>query len=246
MELKDKVIVITGASSGIGKAAAISYAKHGANVVIVYKNDDKNAELVKDLCSECGGSHAIVKTDITNSSDLEKLVTFIKETYGRVDVLVNNAGIFAASKTASDPEIFAQHFQTNLLAVAQITEAIIPLMNQGKIIMVSSVHGKIGHGRPEAAAYSAMKAALDNYTLNLAKELAPKILVNGVAPGKTLTPMWDGLTEDELKTEAAEQLINRFVTAEEVADAIMFLTKNDAMCGEIVTIDGGMSLKTLG
>jgi NAD(P)-dependent dehydrogenase (short-subunit alcohol dehydrogenase family) len=91
-----------------------------------------------------------------------------------------------------------------------------------------------------------MKAALDNYTLNLAKELAPKILVNGVAPGKTLTPMWDGLTEEELKVEASEQLINRFVTSEEVADAIMFITKNDAMCGEIVTIDGGMSIKTLG
>ncbi|WKZ30083.1 MAG: SDR family oxidoreductase [Candidatus Dojkabacteria bacterium] len=246
MELKNKTVVITGGSSGIGKATAIQYAKEGANVIIVYKEDGQGALSVKDLCAEYGGNHAIVKADLTNKNDIEKLVAFLAEKYHAIEILVNNAGIFMGSKTASDGEIFQAHFDVNLLSIVHVTDALLPLIKQGKIVMVSSIHGRLGHGRPEAAAYSAMKAALDNYTKNLAKELAPNILVNSVAPGKTMTSMWEGLSDAELSEEAAEQAIGRFITADEVADAILFLTKNDAMCGEILTIDGGMSLITLG
>ena len=108
------------------------------------------------------------------------------------------------------------------------------------------MHGKIGHGRPRAIAYSSMKAALDSYTKNLAKDLAPAIIVNAVAPGKTLTPMWGELNKKEKKELAATQLMNRFILPEEIAEGIIFLIKNDAICGEILTIDGGMSLKALG
>ena len=94
-------------------------------------------------------------------------------------------------------------------------------------------------------AYCAMKAALDSYTKNLAKILAPKILVNGIGPGKTLTPMWGELGKEEEKELGNDQLIERFIRPEEIAEGILFLAKNDAVCGELLIIDGGMSLKSL-
>jgi 3-oxoacyl-[acyl-carrier protein] reductase len=91
-----------------------------------------------------------------------------------------------------------------------------------------------------------MKAALDSYMKILAKHLAPDILVNAVAPGKTLTPMWGDMDKKYKKEQASEHLINRWINPSEIADGVVFLAKNDAVCGEILTIDGGMSLKVLG
>src|SRR3989344_1932131 len=125
-------------------------------------------------------------------------------------------------------------------------KAATPLMREGKIVNISSIHGRLGHGRPSAAAYSAFKAALENYTKNLAKDLAPKILVNAVAPGRGATPMWGDPDVKEQEELGQVHLIKRMIQPEEIADAIIFLAKNDAMCGEIITIDGGMSLVTLG
>ena len=119
-------------------------------------------------------------------------------------------------------------------------------MDEGKIVNVSSVNGKLGHGSPSSIAYSSMKAAFDSYTKNLAKFLVPKILVNTISPGRTLTPIWGDLNAEEKKELGNAHLIQRFILPEEIADGILFLIKNDAICGEILTIDGGMSLKTLG
>ena len=110
---------------------------------------------------------------------------------------------------------------------------------------MSSIHGRLGHGRPSASAYSAFKAALDSYTQNLAKDLAPRILVNAIAPGRTATPMWGSPDEEKQKELGKVHLIKRMIQPEEVADAVLFLIRNDAVCGEILTIDGGMGLVTL-
>jgi 3-oxoacyl-[acyl-carrier protein] reductase len=119
-------------------------------------------------------------------------------------------------------------------------------MEKGKIIFISSIHGKLGHGRPTAIAYSSMKAALDSYMKNLAKHLAPNILVNSIAPGRTLTPMW-GKMDEKYKSKLAEgHLIKRWIEPNEIADGAIFLAKNDAVCGQILIIDGGMSLKVFG
>ncbi len=115
-------------------------------------------------------------------------------------------------------------------------------MKRGKIINVSSIHGRLGYGRPTAAAYASIKAALDNYTKNLAKQLAPRILVNAVAPGRVATPMWGSPSPRQQKKLGEVHLIKRMIQPEEVADAITFLVKNDAMCGEILSIDGGYRL----
>lgn len=119
-------------------------------------------------------------------------------------------------------------------------------MKAGKIVNVSSIHARLGNGRPDAIAYSAFKAALESYTKNLAKAVAPNILVNAVAPGRVATPMWrdpDAVTQKKL---GGVHLIKRMIQPDEIADGIIFLAKNDAVCGEVLTIDGGMGLVTVG
>lgn len=170
----------------------------------------------------------------------------IAKKYKKLDILVNNAGIFDDSDNPTNLEAFENIFSVNFLAQIRIIKYALKIMKIGKIVNISSVHGKIGHGRPEAIAYSAMKSALDSYTKNLAKDLAPNILVNAISPGKTFTAMWGKLNEKEEKELASTQLINRFILPEEIAEGVIFLIKNDAVCGEILTIDGGMSLKILG
>jgi len=170
----------------------------------------------------------------------------IKNKFGKLDILINGGGIFYPSDTPTNLDVYANNFNVNFLSQIRVTKYALDLMKTGRIINISSIHGRLGHGGPRAMGYASLEAALESYTKNLARALAPKILVNAIAPGRTLTPRWGKLTEKEKKDYGAGQLINRFVEPGEVAHAIIFLLENDAMCGEILTIDGGMSLKTLG
>jgi 3-oxoacyl-[acyl-carrier protein] reductase len=245
MEIKNKVVLITGASQGIGKSTAIALSKQGANVIINFNSSESLANEVLEECNKYSQKNMVVKADITNENDVKEMFNKITKKYSKLDILINNAGIFDESDSPTNLNAFENTFSVNFLAQVRVSKYALEIMKIGKIINVSSVHGKIGHGRPGAIAYSAMKAALDSYTKNLAKDLAPGILVNAIAPGKTLTAMWGELKEEEKKELAESHLINRFILPEEIAEGILFLIKNDAICGEILTIDGGMSLKTL-
>ena len=120
------------------------------------------------------------------------------------------------------------------------------LMKEGRIVNVSSIHGRLGHGRPVAIAYSAFKAALESYTKNLAKEVAPRILVNAIAPGRVNTPQWGSPDKKGQEELGQVHLIKRMIQPDEIAECIVFLAKSDVICGEVFTVDGGMSLVTLG
>ncbi|KXK27622.1 MAG: General stress protein 39 [candidate division WS6 bacterium OLB20] len=245
MQIKGSRVLITGGSKGIGKAAALAFIKAGADIAITYSSDRTGAKDVEQAAQAAGVSCVSIKADITSDSDVEGLVAAVKHEYGRIDVLINNAGIFSEDDSPDNLDAFRDIFEVNFLAQVRVTNALRPLMQQGRIIFVSSVHGRPGHGRPSAIAYSAMKAALDSFMKNLAKHLAPDILVNSVAPGKTLTPMWGEMDHSTLEKHAADHLTKRWIEPAEVADAIMYLAQSDSVCGEILTIDGGMSLTTL-
>lgn len=245
MDVKSKVVLITGASSGIGKAAAVTLAKQGASVIINYKSDDNLAKQVLAECNKFSKKNMIIKADITKESEVGDMFKKITKEYVNLDVLINNAGIFDETDSFTNTNAFESIFNNNFLGHIRVIKNALEIMKTGKIVNITSIHGKLGQGRSDVAAYSAFKSAFNHYSLNLAKELAPKIIVNVVAPGKTLTPMWGSLTKEEEKKLAADQLINRFILPEEIADGILFILKNDAVCGEILTIDGGMALKTL-
>jgi len=246
MELKNKVALVTGASKGIGKATAITLSKEGAKVIISYKSDSKSAENVINECNKHSKDNFSIQADITKDNEVQEMFTKISNNFQSLDILVNNAGIYEGSDNPNDLKIFEKIFQSNLLGQIRVTEQFLKLCKVGRIINVSSIHGKLGHGNPSGIAYSALKASFNSYTKNLAKALAPKILVNGIAPGRTLTLQWGNLSDKEEKELGEGQLINRFITSEEIASGIVFLIKNDAVCGEILAVDGGMSLKTLG
>lgn len=215
-------------------------------MIVNYRNDSKSAQSIVKQIESFGGKAIAVKADVFTKEGIDKLFDAVKNTFSKIDVLVNNAASFDNNDSPDNTEAFLRIFEANLLAQIQITNAARKLMKKGKIIFVSSIHGKLGHGRPDVIAYSSMKAALESYMKNLAKYLAPDILVNAVSPGRTLTPMWGDMTDEYKKRQASGHLINRWIEPTEIADGILFLARNDAVCGEVLVIDGGMSLKILG
>lgn len=243
MDTKDKIALITGASKGIGKATAMELAKKGASIIINYNSDENSAKKVLEECNQYSKNNTIIKADITKENEVEEMFKIIKEKYKKVDILINNAGIFDESDSPTNLKVFEKIFSMNFLAQIRITKFSLELMKEGKIVNISSIYGRLGQGEGYAAAYGSMKAALDHYTKTLARDLAPKILVNAIAPGKTITPMWGKMSGKEKQEIGKTQLINRFIYPEEIAKGILFLIKNDAICGEILTTDGGMSLK---
>jgi len=246
MNLIEKVTLVTGASKGIGRATAIAFAKEGCSVAINFKSDSGAAEAVLEECSRYSKGNMLVQADVSMEGDVSKMLEKIGRQFPRLDILVNNAGIFDETDSPTNVEAFENIYRNNFLSCVMVTKYALPLMKQGKIINISSIHGRLGYGRPSAIAYSAFKAALENYTKNLAKELAPGVLVNAIAPGRVATPMW-GNPDDKEQVELGQaHLIKRMIQPEEIAEGIIFLTKSDVMCGEVLTVDGGMSLVTLG
>lgn len=246
MKLQGKVVLITGASKGIGRATAIGFAKEGSSVIINFKSDSASAQEVLNECNKYSKGNIILKADVSKESGVKEMFKKIEDKYTGLDILVNNAGIFDEKDSPTNIEVFDNVYRNNFLSCILVTKYATELMKEGKIINVSSIHGRLGHGRPEAIAYSAFKAALESYTKNLAKELAPKILVNAVAPGRVATAMWGSPDAEKQKELGKVHLIKRMIQPEEVAESIIFLAKNDAICGEVLTIDGGMGLVTLG
>lgn len=247
MKLQNKTVLVTGASKGIGRACVEAFAKQGANVVINYVNDEKAAqEVAKSVADKHGVKTLAVQADIANQEQVYGMFTKIKEEFGSLDVLVNNAGVFSQGDSPDNIDAIQEIFEVNFFGTIRVTNAARKLMSKGKIVFISSIHGKLGNGRPSAIGYSASKAALDSYMKNLAKALAPDILVNSIAPGRTLTPMWGEMANDEKMELASGHLINRWIEPSEIADGAVFLAKNDAVCGEVLVVDGGMSLKVLG
>lgn len=246
MKLQGKTVLVTGGSKGIGKACAEAFAGQGANIIINYAHDKKAADEAAKAAAKHKVKALVVQADIAKQSEVDAMFAKIKDQFSSVDVLVNNAGTFAEGDGPDNLSAAQQMFETDYFAQIRVTNGVRKLMKKGKIIFISSIHGKPGHGRPSVISYAAAKAALDSYMKNLAKALAPDILVNSIAPGRTLTPMWGDMSQEYMKSQAAGQLINRWIDPGEIADGAVFLAKNDAVCGEILVIDGGMSLKTLG
>ena len=234
MLLQDKVVLITGGGSGMGKALAESFLAAGSQVVVTYNtHQNKNANI-----------HGI-KVDLTQQAEIDNLFKEIKTKYGHIDILINNAGINPRGELL-DLDLWRQIFEVDIFALVSIMKNSIKLMaEKGKIINISSIYSDGKTAWKEMPAFSAAKAALNNLTQTMAKNLAPNILVNAIAPGYVQTPLWGNKTDEELAVTGKDQLIERMIQPEEVASMALELARNDAITGEIIIIDGGLSLKTV-
>jgi len=243
MKLRDKTVLVTGGSKGIGKATVEAMVREGANIVLTYATDQDVENYAQDLSVQFGVRIRAIQTDITNQAEVDAMFSKVKNEFSGLDVVVNSAGIFDDHDSPENLEAFRGIFETNFLGQVRITNGARKLMTKGKIVFVSSLSGGYGQGSPDSIAYAAMKAALDSYTRNLARALAPNILVNAIAPGATLTPMWGEMDPSYKAKVASGLLIGRWIQSSEIAEGIVFLAKNDAICGEVLVLDGGDGLK---
>ncbi|MEM6716035.1 MAG: 3-oxoacyl-[acyl-carrier-protein] reductase [Cyanobacteria bacterium P01_C01_bin.147] len=243
-ELTDKVAVVTGGSRGIGRATAVALAAAGAQVVVNYARSSAAADAVVAAIRETGGSAIAVQADVSDAAQAEILIKAATEKWGRVDVLVNNAGITRDTLLLRmKPEDWQAVIDLNLSGVFYCTRLVSKLMlkqRSGRIINIASVAGLMGN--PGQANYSAAKAGVVGFTKTVAKEMAARgVTVNAVAPGFIKTDMTDDLSN----TEAILKYIplGRYGEAEEVAGLIRFLAADPAaayITGQVLTIDGGM------
>jgi len=248
MVLKGKVALITGASSGIGRATAEAMAREGARVGVNYLRNQKGAEEAAQTIRKAGGEALVIHADVTRNADVQTMVAAVRKQWGRIDILVNNAGDLIARHTLTDmtEEYWDQIMDLNLKSAFLCIKATWEEMaarKSGCIINLSSIAARNGGGMG-AAAYSAAKGGLLTYTKSMAKELAPHgVLVNAVAPGIIATPYHERYTAPELMAKFVATIpLGRAGTSEEVADVIVFLASPAAryITGETVEINGGL------
>ncbi len=241
----NKSCIITGASRGIGRGTALALAKRGANIIINYKENSAAAEKTAEEVNGLGMRAEIFCADVSNEAEAFALCDFAAKKFGKIDALVNNAGIALSQQpfdltTTSDWE---RVFSVNVFGMMNCTKAVLPYMihqKAGSIVNLSSVWGITG-GSCEAV-YSASKAAVIGFSKAMAKELAPSgIRVNSVAPGIINTDMNKHLSEEDIKATEREIGAQRLGTAEEIGEIAAFLCLDESryITGEIIKADGG-------
>jgi len=243
--LKGKCAIVTGAAKGIGRAIALKLASLGANIVLNYRSSEEEAKICAEEIKKLGVQVLIVKADISKLNEAQNLVSEAKEKFGKVDIMVNNAGITKDTLILRmKEEDFDSVIDVNLKGVFNCMKAISPIMlkqKSGKIVSISSVVGISGNAGQ--INYSASKAGIIGMTKSLAKELGSRgITVNAVAPGFIETDMTNNLNE-KIKEEAKKNIpLKKLGKAEDVADAVAFLSSNssDYITGQILVVDGGM------
>lgn len=245
MHLDGQVAIVTGASRGIGRAIVIALAKVGAKVVVNYAGNTAAAEEVRKLITDNGGQAITVQADVANQEAVDSLVRQTIEAYGKIDILINNAGITRDNLLMRmKEEDWDAVMNTNLKGLFYCTKAVSKSMmkqRSGKIINMTSVVGIMGNAGQ--ANYAAAKAGVIGFTKSMAKELASRgITVNAIAPGFIATDMTHGLSDQVKEDLAAKIPLNRLGTPEDVAAAAVFLATDSAnyITGQTLNIDGGM------
>lgn len=243
MDLKNKIALVTGGSSGIGKAISVALSKEGCKIIFTYNSDEKGAD---ETLNKVGKNGEKFKVDLHSENDMQALFDFVKRKFGKLDVLVNNAGI-NRPRDLFDTKVWKEIFQVNLFSTVYCTGKAIVLMRDGggKILNISSIYAEGKACWKGLPAYGASKAAVSHFTQSMAKNLAPKILINAIAPGYVKTSLWKDTSEVQFEESGKEQLIERMIMPEEIAQMAIAIIKNDAMTGEVVVVDGGLSLKTV-
>lgn len=245
MDFKDKVVLITGASRGLGASIAKEFSKLGANIIINYNNSKESAEQLKqELEQRYNNKILTIKADISNEEEVKNMVKQTQEFFGKVDILINNASIaidtILENKTK---ENFMRILEVNLVGTFLVSKEVSSIMTSinPSIINISSTNG-IDTEYVESLDYDASKAGVISLTKNLAKAYGPKIRVIAVAPGWIETDMTKDLSDEFRRQEEDKIIMERFATPEEIAKVVVFLASDDAsyITGTTVRLDGGI------
>lgn len=243
-KLKNKIAIITGGDSGIGRAVSIAFAREGANVAIVYKKNDADAEETKKLVEERGTKALLIESDISSEENCNEIIEKVIGEWGKLDILVNNAAVQFPQKEVEDisADQLKQTFETNIFSNFYLVKAALPHLKKGtSIINTASVVAY--RGNPLLLDYSSTKGAIVAFTRTLAGMLADKkIRVNAVAPGPIWTPLIvSTFTKEHQRKFGKDTPMKRPGQPAEVAPAYVFLASDDAsyMSGQVIHINGG-------
>ncbi|UQZ73260.1 3-ketoacyl-ACP reductase [Niallia circulans] len=246
MELMNKVVIITGAGTGVGRATALKLAAEGAKVVINYNQSEKEAHKVVNEIKQNGGIAIAYKANVANEKEVKELVSQTVQTFGSIDGLVNNASITAQiamdNLDALTDEIWDSLFSVNVKGMFHCIKAVVPYMKKqhsGVIVNMGSVAGMTGIG--SSIPYAATKSAIHTMTRSLAIALAPSIRVNSISPGAVETRWWAG-NEEKMYQLAGKLPLQRISTPEDIAEAIVFQLTQKSITGQVFTIDNGQTL----
>jgi len=242
LDLRGAVVIVTGSSRGIGRATAIEFGRKEAKVVVNYLKRRKEAEETVKAVRDVGGEAVIVQGDVGKWEDSKRIVESALKSFGTVDVLVNNAGVYWTKEfSKANPDDWLEMFRVNVIGVMNMCRHVIPILiekRRGAIINVSSVIAIKPPSESGAAIYSASKAALIGFTKALARELAPyNVRVSAIAPGLVRTEM--ALTLGSPEELAKWVPLGRIAEPEEIAKAIVFLAEHDYITGEVLVVAGG-------
>lgn len=244
-----KTVLVTGSSKGIGAACIRKFASNGYNVVITYKDDYERANKLKEEVDKFDIKSMIVHLDLSDDKKIEEVVSKIIDSFGGIDILVNNVGIEESSDFFDkSKESFTRIFNVNVYGTFLITKMVIKSMinTGGSIINISSNNSTVA-GDINTLEYDMSKASINIFTKDLAK-LSPNINVNAVLPGWVLTEKIDELNKSldgKLVEEESKNIaLNRFAKPEEIANVVYFLASDEAkyINGELITIDGGYKI----
>lgn len=248
MKLENKVAIVTGGNSGIGKGIALMFAKEGAKVCIVGRNERRGAQTVAEI-EELGAEGFFIKADVGDSGDMQMIVNKTVETYGKLDIMVNNAAIIHQARLLElEDEDWDKIIRNNLRSVFLGSKyAAIQMVKQGhggRIINLSSIHAKIAE--PQAAPYTAAKGGIEAFTRTIATELAPyKITANILAPGATYTELTVPMYTPSVKEALYKRIpLKAIAHPEDIACGALFMASDEAwyMTGARICIDGGYEM----
>lgn len=233
MDIQNKIVLVTGGRGGIGSTVADAFSKEGAKVLI--------------HSSKSSSVYPTFSADFKHAQAIAKMFENIKNEYGRIDMLINTVGIEEAEEDQLDTLKWGNIFAINLFGVVETSRHAIKLFGEegGFIANISSIMGNRGVVGENSLAYSVAKAGLQKFSENIALMYAPKVRVVSIAPGYTLTPMWNSFPEEDKEKCKDAMTIKRFIQPQEVAEFIVSLAKNGAITGGNYTIDGGLHLKSI-
>jgi len=248
VDLKGRTALVTGSSTGIGRAIALAFARNGADIAVHYRTNRDAAEDVANLARDEGRKVIAVRADVAQKSEVESLFGQVEDSFGRrLDILVNNAGslVERASVAEMTEDIFDRTVAVNFRSVFLCCQAALAKLpdETGRIVNISSIAARNGGG-PGSAAYASSKAAVTCFTKNLAKELAPRgITVNAVAPGVGATPFHEKFTTPEAMEAFRQKTpLTRNGRPDDIAGAVLYLVSPEAAwtTGETIEVNGGM------
>lgn len=246
MELKDKVVIITGGGTGVGRATALKLAAAGAKVVINYSRSEKEATEVVNEITQQGGAAFAYRANVAIENEVINMVSQTVTTFGKVDGLVNNASITAQiamdDLDAVTDEVWDSLLNVNVKGMFHCIKTVVPYMKKqqsGVIVNMGSVAGITGIG--SSIPYAATKSAIHTMTRSLAIALAPYIRVNCISPGAVDTRWWSG-NKEKMYQLAGNLPLKRISTPDDIAKAILFQLTQESVTGQVFTIDNGQTL----